>query len=133
MGFFDSIENNGQKWIWFFCTIIGSFIPIIFRIGLFAFMDHVDAFDFRDWMFAGLAINLSNLSLVGNKSFDRKVGVVIFSVSLIIGFSLVIGANIACTAAKIVMHNVNYFSIAALILTVYVSFKANNYVFKTVI
>lgn len=77
MGMFERYINAPEhKWAWYIGTLIGSFIPIILRF-LISLDSEISSFDIKDLLFAGLAMNLSNLSLVNGKEIlkeDRQFG-----------------------------------------------------------
>ncbi len=127
------IEGNESKWIWFTLTLIGSLIPLILRF-LVSLAFPIQSFDIKDLLFAALAINLSNFNLIGSRNFKTKTIIVIFSALLIIFISSTLGVFL-CTEAN--THQVSFLklktiSIVFFLASVYMSFEANNYVFKTV-
>jgi len=131
MGLFEAIRKNDNKWTWFILTVVASLLPVLFRF--LAWTDfNIKIFDIKDLLFAGLAINLSNLNLVGSKEFDEKINIVLFSVLFIILFSFVLGIMLICEAFKAHTTILNWLSIAGTDFSIYQSFEANNYVFKSV-
>lgn len=131
MGIFESAEKNDYKWLWFILTFFGSFIPLILRF-ITSLDFNIPSFDIKDLLFAGLAMNLSNLNLVGSKKFDTKLIIVLFSALFIILIAFALGVFLRNEADK---SDVSTFwlktcSTIFVGLSIYVSYEANNYVFK---
>jgi hypothetical protein len=133
MGLFEAIRKNDYKWAWFILTFIASVSPIICRV-IISIDFKINLFDIRDLLFAGLALNLSNFNLVGSKKFDDKILIVLSSIIFITCFAFIIGVVLASEAIKNPPAHtfLDWLSVIVAILSVYVSFEANNYVFKTV-
>jgi hypothetical protein len=79
MGLFEKLQGSDDKWMWYFLTLFASFIPVILRL-LVSFDLPIQGYDIKDFLFAGLAMNLSNLSLIGHKEFDRKLAIALIFV-----------------------------------------------------
>jgi hypothetical protein len=133
MGLFEAIRRNDYKWAWFILTLIASISPIICRFIVWCDFK-INLFDIKDLLFAGLAINLSNLNLVGSKNFDEKVLIVMSSIIFLTFFAFIIGVALATEAIKDTPKIIclDWLSVIVAALSIYVSFEANNYVFKTV-
>jgi hypothetical protein len=88
MGFINKLLSiSEQKWLWWVGTLIGSFVPVICRL---INGDH-PLVDIKDILFAGLAMNICNLPLLTNDSFNHKLKVGIFSAGLIFFIGLFLG------------------------------------------
>lgn len=132
MGFIEKyIEGNFYKWIWFLGTLIGSLLPILAR--LFACLAfEINYFDIKDVLFAGLAMNLSNLSLIGSKRFKMKPiialasGIFIFLLSMLIAIFLC-AENKPPNNYQFILNIISLIFVAG---AVFLSYTANNYVFK---
>lgn len=133
------IEGNEYKWFWFFLTFGGSCLPIIARF-LCGLSSSIEIFDIKDVLFAGLAMNLSNLNLVGNKKIEAKVVISLLSVALIFLCTLIIGIFL-CTENSIDSTNgllslkqglciLKVLSGILVAFSIYWSYNANNYVFE---
>lgn len=133
MGLFEAIRRNDYKWAWFILTFIASISPILCRVIVWCDLS-INVFDIKDLLFAGLAINISNLNLVGSKSFDEKVLIVMASIIFITFFAFIIGVVLATEAMKHapVIICLDFLAVLVALASFYVSFEANNYVFKTV-
>ncbi|HYF29959.1 MAG TPA: hypothetical protein VD993_02460 [Chitinophagaceae bacterium] len=70
MSVFEKYLNCAQyKWNWYVYTLAGSMLPVILRF--FISLDcGIKMFDIKDFLFAGLAMNLSNLTLIGSDNLD---------------------------------------------------------------
>lgn len=129
------VEANTYKWVWFLGTLIGSLLPIFGR--LFASMAfEIKSFDIKDALFAGLAMNLSNLTLIGSKSsrtlkvkgfLAMASGAFIFFLSLLIAIFLCAENSEETSLINVLKAIALAFSVGA----VFLSYSANNYVFKT--
>jgi len=133
MALFEFLEKSTNRWLWFFGIFIGSFIPV----GLRLFIGHdykTTEFDIKDLLFAALAMNLSNLSLVTGKKFETKILIVLVSTLFIVLIAYGLGAFLTDEAAKTKPTGSWLFnsSIVFSILSILVSFEANNYTIKNV-
>lgn len=72
MRVFERYMNSAQyKWNWYMCTLVGSMIPVLMRF--FISLDcGIAMFDIKDLLFAGLAMNLSNLSLLNSRKMKQN-------------------------------------------------------------
>jgi hypothetical protein len=131
MALFEFLEKKSGRWLWFFGIFIVSVLPVIFRF----FIGHhykTDEFDIKDLLFGALAMNLSNLNLATGNRIDTKA--LIINVSWII--SLVIVAILAIYMGDDATKTNNpdnlllSASIGLAVLSVGVSFEANNYTLK---
>jgi len=95
---------------------------------------NIACFDYKDLLFAGLAINLSNLNLIGSRKFEEKVSVAAFSA---------LGIIFCCAPLMIFFMSddndtntgisiLKGFSIIIVILSGWFSYDANNYVIKLI-
>lgn len=84
----DWLEKSEKKWLWFWLTLIGSVLPIFFRF-FASYLWKIESFDFKDLLFAGLAMTLINFNTLG-KSYAGKTGILVLSAFLIAGFSFLI-------------------------------------------
>ncbi len=132
MGIFERLKPGQEyKWIWYLGTLFGSLLPMIIRLVIS--MDHkIPCFDLKDFLFAGLAMNLSNLNLIGTKSFKYKTEIALFSTACIVIIAAVIGVLFADEAntEKNNLFGIKALSLLFVSLSIYVSFEANNFVFK---
>jgi len=127
------IKGNENKWVWYLSTLIGSLLPVFFRLILSSTNNHFEPFDIKDLLFSGLAMNLSNLNLIGHKIFDIKVVLATISAILIIFISFLITAFMFLDILKGELFNVTILEILSIFLvlgSIYLSYESNNYVFK---
>lgn len=131
MGLFGGLKINLSKTKWFYLTIVVSFLPLIFRFLVWTDFT-INIFDIKDLLFASLAINLSNLSLVSGKDFDERINTILFSVVFAVAFAFLLGIMLMCEALRAETNILNWLAVCASVLTIYKSYEANNYVFETV-
>jgi len=131
MGLFGDLKSNLNKTKWFYFTVVVSFLPIIFRILVWTDFT-INIFDIKDLLFASLAINISNLSLVSGKDFDQRISTILFSLSFAVAFAFLLGIMLVCEAVRVQTNILNWLAVLASVLTIYKSYEANNYVFETV-
>src|SRR5688572_5147167 len=93
MGIFERYVSGAQhKWNWYMCTLIGSLIPMGLRF--FISLDYqINMFDIKDMLFAGLAMNLSNLGLLNNNKFKQKDRIGVLSGFFIVFISVALGVS----------------------------------------
>ena len=78
-----------ERWIWFTVTLIGSFLPTIFRYFV-GFGGEIEQFDIKDVLFAGLAINLANFALINNLNVDEKTSIILMSAIFMVVLSVIL-------------------------------------------
>lgn len=130
MNIFERIERNEYKWMWFVFTLIGSFLPMGFRY-LASLGFNVSSFDIKDLLFAGLALNISNLTLAGSQRSDTRVvmaGVSFFMSLIIAVFIVIFMCNEEFPTKELI--GLKYLSYPVVILSGIISWQANNYVHK---
>jgi hypothetical protein len=127
------IESDEYKWLWFGGIFIGSAIPMILR-GVLSLDRNIDSFDIKDLLFMGLAVNLSNLNLIGSREFKYKVSIAFFSVLFILmmGFGLGEIMTDESNRVKGSLMGLTVVSVIFVTVSVYVSYEANRYVFAVV-
>lgn len=121
-------NTNDLRWIWFFGTLIASCTPMLLRL-LISMGNEIDTFDIKDLIFAGMSINLANLNLIGNKSFDYKVVVIFCSVVFLIAFAALIGTILPFEKNLVIRPNPGrfYFCALATFATIFISGVSNHY------
>lgn len=130
MGLFEYFAKSDHKWFWFFATFVASLIPVACRF-IASLASEINALDLKDVLFAGLALNLSNLNLVGDKTMDKKNIIVYLSVILLIIIAVILGIYFANeNKLRNISIMLDLFSITFVGASVYVSYSANNYVFE---
>jgi hypothetical protein len=119
--------------MWYFLTLFASFIPVILRL-LVSFDLPIQGYDIKDFLFAGLAMNLSNLSLIGHKEFDRKLAIALISMTFILLIGFLIGLFLFNEAMnnKYPLPTLQVFSFVFVGISVYMSREANYYVFNKI-
>ena len=118
-----------HKFTWFVYTIIGSSLPIIFRL-LGATSGKVEWIDFKDFLFAGIAINLSNFALVGDREFEYKNHLIGLSVILMVLLSdAIMVFLITESRGSQFLWTLYIISTVILLLSIYISYVANDAVF----
>jgi hypothetical protein len=133
MGLFEILGESNYKWMWFIATFVGSILPIILRFFLWCAYD-VELLDVKDLLFAGLALNLANLTLVGHQSLTEKALIASFSGIFIVIFAFILGCVTRSEVYRINDNNTAFeiVSIIVVILSAYLNFETNNYVYQTV-
>lgn len=131
MALFEFLEKSPGKWMWFLGICVASFIPVILRyiIGC----DHnAPEFDIKDLLFAALAMNLSNLSLATGNRIDAKIMIAIVSGLFIcfIGYALGVFLTDEADKTKVTGSLLFDCSVVFSLLSIAVSFEANNYTIK---
>jgi hypothetical protein len=127
LGFLD----GKTKWSWYSIALLISFLPVIIRLIVCIAVPSAIAFDIKDILFSGLAMNLSNINLVGHKAFKPKQGIAVSSSLLI----LIIGIILALFLQHDLSHNERSLTglvvagIVIVLASVYVSYEANDYLF----
>lgn len=117
--------------MWFLGIFIFSTLPVILRF----FIGHhhnTSEFDIKDLLFGALAMNLSNLSLATGNRVDTKVLIVMVSsfFSILIVYALGVFMDDEATKTNSSDSLLYNLSIALSVLSVIVSFEANNYTLK---
>ncbi|HVZ95749.1 MAG TPA: hypothetical protein VG847_02660 [Chitinophagaceae bacterium] len=132
MGFFSQIEGRNTKWLWFSLTILCSFIPCIARAIAATNLD-ISYFDTKDLIFAGIAINLSNFSLISSHiKFELKTLLSVFSTLANLFLAVILGILLSDDNNKNA-HSTMWLSIFCIIIvgfSVYLSYDANDYIIK---
>jgi len=131
MALFEFFEKSSFKWIWFFGILISSFIPLILRAWI-GYSYNIIKFDIKDLLFAALAMNLSNFNLVNGRKPDVRIIILFISGFIIVLVGVALGNLFRDEAEKTnaIPPVLFYSSIVFSILSVVVSFEANNYTLK---
>lgn len=125
------MEADESKWLWFGGILIGSCLPMIIRFIISIDFQEISSFDIKDCLFAGIAINLSNINMVGIRDFRSKVSITYLST-----ISLVIIAS--CIAVFLMneanpqqgLFGIKLISILVVIASTRISLFANHFSFK---
>jgi hypothetical protein len=131
MGIFERYVGGAQhKWNWYMCTLAGSMIPMALRF--FISLDYeINMFDIKDVLFAGLAMNLSNLNLMRNE-FEERERIAVLSAIFIIFISVALGASFIDESSSIKKPFVwsKIISVGIVLGSVWASYKANEFVYS---
>ena len=96
----ESSNKNDDLWLWFFCTLLASFMPCIVRYAI-SLGVHIESFDIKDILFATLAIVISNFTLVGSqKKLEERKLIIVAS-----GFLLI---PVVCFTANFLFNENNH-------------------------
>jgi hypothetical protein len=128
------IQGNENKWLWYGGTLIGSMVPLIFRLLISLDNRHVACFDIKDLLFMGLAINLSNFNLIGTRNFPYKVAIAIVSgiFILLMGFALGTVMTDESNSTPNPFLWLKIISSCFVLFSVYMSYEANRFLFENV-
>lgn len=75
------VAGKERRWFWYIALLIGV-LPCIIRF--FVWMDaDINGFDIKDLLFAGLSLNLANLTQLSNSRFPHKELMATFSLILV--------------------------------------------------
>lgn len=127
------IEGNESRWIWFITTLFGGFIPLILRFFISLGIP-INPFDFKDILFAGLAMNLSNLNIFGNKNFKTSVVIAVISGAFMISISCFLGVFLCKESTNLQSSMIWLKCISGVFvaISIKINYEAHNYFSKTI-
>lgn len=128
-----SVFEQQHKWIWFLSTLVLGAAPIMvsFLLALNnARPDWLNFYKIEDMIFWGIAMCISNFTLVsGKKANETKELIILISAIMVLLLSVCLGIIQTANSVE------NAFKVAAHILVMFcigLSLTANNFVFNTV-
>jgi hypothetical protein len=113
---------NLIKWIgkykdqvpWFFLTGVASFLPTILRFVVSTFYN-ISPFDIKDVLFAGIAFNLSNFSIVSVKDFPEKSQIIFISLFPLLIITTILALFLADEGNKNAVFHIWPFSLGVVL------------------
>jgi hypothetical protein len=84
-------KNEDKMLIWFFGSFIAGLIPFIARYLVHLNCEKYEVFDIKDAVFLGLAMNLSNLNMLSEKTMRRKVLLTFCSALVLVALAFMLG------------------------------------------
>lgn len=127
----NTISLFENKWIWFLGTLVGGFLPVFGRL-IVGLSIPIELFDIKDVLFAGVAMNLSNFTLVGYKEVQNKV-LIIFASALFTFFMSFLIAIYLCSGENTPKHYIilNFLSCSFCAASIFLSWVSNKKVAET--
>jgi len=123
-----SFSSNERPWQWFFSVVVGGSLPLIVTFFVEIDSETGNYLKMADVVFLGLAFNVSNLTLVGDrKNFDRKPFVVGFSYTFLILLAFCLGRIYSKPDSTL---EFKWITGGLVLISAYVSFEANHFVMK---
>lgn len=126
MGLLDRlVVGRENRWRWFGFTFLGGGIPLLTTL---IFAD--EYYKLVDIVFLGLTMNISNLNLVSDLEFAQKDVMVIISTAFLMGLCLCLGKIYSKSDLGMWFEIGIWFTA---IISIYMNFEINNFVFKNVL
>lgn len=134
MGFVEKyISGSEYKWFWFISSLLGGASPMVVSTIVRLNSDKWDwlgLYNIVDLIFFGLAMNISNLNLVGSKKFrPQKAIIVLLSFTGMFFLAFCLGLVYVQPDIKFAFKIFLHLLVAG---SIYLSLSANNFVYETV-
>jgi|GEM_PF-1848677 len=124
-------KRNKSRLIGYSFILFGSLFPAIVRL-MISLDLNIIRYDIKDYIFAGLAINLSNFNLIKGHRLETQLVYTTLSVFLIFLLGCILGVFLGFEIIK-PAPNLPWLTCFAIILflgSVYLSYEANNLFFN---
>ncbi|MBV8252678.1 MAG: hypothetical protein JO154_08725 [Chitinophaga sp.] len=113
-------------------TLVGSMLPIILRFVTSLDLD-IGRYDIKDFLFAGLAINLNNFNLITSEKVEAKIIFSTISAFAIVVLAFLLGVFIGTEVVKPAPAFIwlSFIAVICFLGSAYLSYEANKIIYKS--
>jgi len=113
-------------------TLVGSMLPVILRFVTSLDLD-ISKYDIKDFLFAGLAINLNNFNLITSEKLEAKIVFSMLSAFAIVVLAFLLGVFIGTEVVKPAPSFIclSLFTAIFFLGSIYLSYEANKIIYKS--